>query len=49
MVGFTRLLAWIWDFSSTDRTMAFVGGFKYEPHTSAALAQKSGSWLVMHD
>ena len=28
LVGATRLLAWIWDFSSTDHTTAFSGGFR---------------------
>src|SRR3954451_3495590 len=45
--GLTRLLACMPDFSSTDHTTAFSGGFRYSPHTSAALAQKSGSWLVI--
>ena len=49
LVGFTRDLAWIWDFSSTDHTTAFSGGFRYNPQTSPAFAQKSGSWLVIHD
>src|SRR6202162_1152031 len=48
-VGLRRDLACIPDFSSTDHTTAFWGGFKYSPHTSDALAQKSGSWLVIHD
>ena len=30
-------------------TMAFSGGFKYRPHTSAAFSQNAGSWLVIHD
>ena len=35
------------DFSSTDHTTAFSGGFRYRPHTSPAFSQKSGSWLVI--
>jgi len=49
LVGFTRLLACIPVFSSTDHTMALTGGFRYRPHTSAAFSQKSGSWEVIHD
>ena len=49
LVGLTRLVAWIPDFSSTDHTTALSGGFRYRPHTSAALAQNSGSWEVIHD
>jgi hypothetical protein len=49
LVGLTRDLACIPDFSSTLHTTAFSGGFRYRPHTSPALAQKSGSWLVIHD
>jgi hypothetical protein len=33
----------------TDHTTALTGGLTYSPHTSAALAQKSGSWLVIQD
>ena len=29
--------------------LAFCGGLRYRPHTSAAFSQKSGSWLVIHD
>ncbi|MEO5981300.1 MAG: hypothetical protein ABIQ13_03180 [Pedococcus sp.] len=36
--------AWIWDFSSTHSTIAFCGGFKYNPTTSLILASSSGSW-----
>src|SRR2546429_1474609 len=49
LVGLTRDLAWIWDFSSTLQTTALVGGSRYSPHTSAAFSQKSGSWLVIQD
>src|SRR2546423_8132041 len=49
MVGLSLVLACIPVFSSTDQTTALTGGSTYNPHTSAALAQKSGSWLVIHD
>src|SRR5487761_789330 len=49
LVGLTRDLACMPDFSSTDQTTAFCGGLRERPQTSAALAQKSGSWLVIHD
>ena len=48
-VGLIRLLACIPVFSSTDHTRALSGGFRYRPHTSAALAQNSGSCEVIHD
>src|SRR5687768_16363395 len=48
-VGFMRSLAWMEVFSSTEKTMALVGGSKYRAHTSAAFSQKSGSWLVIQD
>src|SRR5208283_3718589 len=49
LVGLIRDLPCMPDFSSTDQTTAFCGGLRYRPQTSAALAQKSGSWLVIHD
>src|SRR5450631_3545786 len=42
-----RSSAWIAGFSSTLKTSAFSGGFKYSPTTSAALAANSGS-VEMH-
>ena len=38
-----RFSAWIWDFSSTHSTIAFSGGFRYNPITSVILASNSGS------
>src|SRR5487761_912513 len=49
LVGLTRDLACMPDFSSTLQTTAFSGGFKYRPHTSPAFSQNSGSWLVIQD
>ena len=48
-VGLMRDLACMPDFSSTLQTTAFPGGLRHNPHTSPAFAQKSGSWLVIHE
>src|ERR1700730_7918483 len=47
LVGLILVLAWIAVFSSTEKTTALCGGSRYRPHTSPALSQKSGSWLVI--
>src|SRR6185369_1766194 len=46
--GAVRSRAWIWDFSSTARTSACSGGFRYRPTTSRTLAMNSGSVLSFH-
>ena len=38
-----RSNAWIWDFSSTHRTNARSGGFRYSPTTSLTFSMKKGS------
>src|SRR5665647_1594974 len=42
-IGAVRSRAWIWVFSSTQTTTAFVGGSRYRPTTSRILASSSGS------
>src|SRR5216684_140090 len=41
--GWVRSKAWIWLFSSTDRTMAWAGGLTYRPTTSRSLSTNLGS------
>ena len=41
--GRVRSNAWIWDFSSTHRTNARSGGFRYSPTTSLTFSMKKGS------
>ena len=41
--GWVRSSAWIWDFSSTQTTIAYAGGSRYSPTTSRTLASSSGS------
>ena len=41
--GWVRSKAWIWDFSSTQRTTARSGGCRYRPTTSWTLAANCGS------
>src|SRR5660397_281804 len=41
-----RSKAWMWGFSSTQRTTAFSGASRYRPTTSAALRSNSGSVLT---
>jgi hypothetical protein len=42
-IGAVRSSAWIWDFSSTQSTIAFSGGCKYNPTTSTTFASSCGS------
>src|SRR5215217_5569114 len=42
-VFWVRFSAWIWDFSSTQSTIAFSGGARYNPTMSVTLASSSGS------
>lgn len=42
-IGAVRSSAWIWDFSSTQSTIAFSGGATYRPTTSVTFATSSGS------
>src|SRR5579885_3056295 len=42
-IGWNRLSAWIWDFSSTQSTTARSGGSKYRATTSLTLSTNSGS------
>lgn len=37
-----RFKAWIWDFSSTQRTIAFSGGSRYNPTMSATFGDEFG-------
>src|ERR1700732_503794 len=41
--GWVRSSAWIWLFSSTERTMAWSGGLTYSPTISLSLAANCGS------
>ena len=41
--GWVRSSAWIWDFSSTQSTIACAGGSRYSPTTSRTSASNSGS------
>ena len=45
--GSSRSRAWMALFSSTQKTAALTGGFRYKPMMSAALVSKSGSLLAM--
>ncbi len=45
--GSSRSSAWMALFSSTQKTAALTGGFRYKPMISAALVSKSGSSLAM--
>jgi hypothetical protein len=42
-MGCERLSAWIWLFSSTQRTTARSGGSKYKPTTSRSVSMNNGS------
>ena len=42
-IGTVRSRAWIWDFSSTQSTIAFSVGARYNPMTSVTFATSSGS------
>jgi hypothetical protein len=44
-LGWVRSRAWIWLFSSTQRTTACSGGCRDRPTTSSSLSWKCGSWL----
>jgi hypothetical protein len=44
-IGCVRFSAWIGDFSSTQRTIARSGGFRYRPTMSTLFRSKSGSVL----
>ena len=46
--GWVRSRAWIWDFSSTHKTRAWLGGSRYSPKMAACLASNSGSGLRPH-
>src|SRR5690349_7840649 len=46
--GCDRASAWHWDFSSTHRTTAPSGGFRYRPTTSKTLSTNSGSLLSLN-
>ena len=42
-IGAVQSRAWIWDFSSTQSTIALSGGARYSPMMSVTLATSSGS------
>src|SRR5712691_9043029 len=45
--GWVRSNAWIWHFSSSDKTIAFAGGCRYKPVTSSSFSAKRGSLLSL--
>lgn len=46
--GWVLSSAWIWLFSSTQRTKAFSGGLRYNPRIAACFSSNSGSGLLPH-
>ena len=43
-LGWVRSRAWIWDFSSKEKTEGIVGWFMYRPTTSTSFSSSPDRW-----